>query len=86
VANLQIQMRSSDSPSDDGVDRRTFLKGAAGAATVATAGTAASAPATAQDSGSGDDSDLTSWFEGVSNDDGVVDQTGSSEVPVEVGA
>jgi halocyanin-like protein len=85
-------MSSSNFPSGDSVDRRTFLKGAAGAATAATATTAASAPATAQDSGSGSESgsgsgdDLAGWFENVSNYDGVVDQTGSSEVTIEVGA
>jgi len=85
-------MSSSNVPSGDGVDRRTFLKGAAGAATVAATATAASAPAAAQDSGSGSESgsesddDLAGWFGNVSNYDGVVDQTGESEVTVEVGA
>jgi halocyanin-like protein len=77
-------MSSSDSPSRNGVDRRTFLEGAAGAATAATALGAATTPAAAQDSNSG--ADLPGWFEDVGNFEGVVDETGKSEVTVEVGA
>ncbi|WP_115864888.1 halocyanin domain-containing protein [Halorussus litoreus] len=36
--------------------------------------------------GAGGDANLESWFEGVSNYDGVVDHTGESEVTVSVGA
>jgi halocyanin-like protein len=57
--------------------RRDLLKGAA-AATAAVAGP--SGTATASEAG------LDSWFEGVSNYDGVVDATGTSEVTIEVGA
>jgi halocyanin-like protein len=77
-------MSSSDSPSGTGVDRRTFLEGAAGAATAATALGAATTPAAAQDSNS--DADLPGWFEDVGNFEGVVDETGKSEVTVNVGA
>jgi plastocyanin len=73
-------MSADISNSDGAMDRRTFLRGAAGAGTLAVAG--ASAPAAARDSGG----DLDSWFEGVSNYDGVVDETGNAEVTVEVGA
>jgi len=60
-----------------------MLRGAAlGTAAVATS------PAVADLAGaqSAGDADLASWFEGVSNYDGVVDRTGESEVTVEVGA
>ncbi|NEU58176.1 halocyanin domain-containing protein [Halorussus sp. MSC15.2] len=72
-------MNSDTSRSNGAVDRRTFLKGAAGVAGVTAAGVGASAPAAAQSSFDG-------WFENVSNYDGVVDETGKSEVTVEVGA
>ncbi|MFC4451654.1 halocyanin domain-containing protein [Halorussus aquaticus] len=61
------------------MDRRTFLKGAAGVAGVTAAGIGASAPVAAQ-------STFDGWLDGVSNYDGVVDETGKSEVTVEVGA
>ncbi|WP_135854194.1 halocyanin domain-containing protein [Halorussus salinus] len=73
-------MTNSDiSRSGGALDRRTFLKGAAGLAGVAAVGAGASAPAAAQSAFGG-------WFENVSNYDGVVDKTGNSEVTVEVGA
>ena len=73
-------MTNSDiSRSGGALDRRTFLKGAAGVAGVAAAPAAASAPAAAQ-------SGFGGWFENVSNYDGVVDKTGNSEVTIEVGA
>jgi len=60
--------------------RRDFLKGAA-TATAATVGAgAATGGATAQSDG------LSSWFEDVGNYDGVVDETGSDEVTISVGA
>ena len=57
--------------------RRGLLRGGA-AATAAAAGLSGTATAS--------EGSLDSWFEGVSNYDGVVDETGSSEVTVEVGA
>jgi len=75
-------MSAAVSDPDGAMDRRTFLRGVAGAGTLAVAGAGASAPAAAQDSGG----DLDSWFEDVSNYDGVVDETGSAEVTVGVGA
>jgi halocyanin-like protein len=75
-------MTNTDGTTADGEEtrptatRRTILKAGA-AATAATAGVAGSASA---------QSGLDSWLEGVSNYDGVVDKTGSSEVTVEVGA
>nr|WP_135806615.1 halocyanin domain-containing protein [Halorussus marinus] len=61
--------------------RRDFLKGAA-TATAATVGAGAAAGgATAQS-----DADLSAWFEDVGNYDGVVDETGSDEVTISVGA
>lgn len=78
---------SHDTDATSGIGRRTFLKGTTGAAMVTTLGAAASASAAAQDSGSESGSgDLSGWFDGVSNYDGVVDETGKSEVTVEVGA
>ncbi|WP_435181632.1 halocyanin domain-containing protein [Halorussus sp. AFM4] len=71
---------NSDTPRSGGaLDRRTFLKGAAGVAGAAAVGAGASVPAAAQ-------SPFGGWFDGVSNYDGVVDETGKSEVTVEVGA
>ena len=57
--------------------RRDLLRGGA-AATAAAAGL--SGTATASEGG------LDSWFEGVSNYDGVVNETGNPEITVEVGA
>jgi len=57
--------------------RRDLLRGGA-AATAAAAGLSGTATAS--------EGSLDSWFEGVSNYDGVVDETGNSEVTVEVGA
>ncbi len=59
--------------------RRAIQVGAAATATAAATGFAG--PAAAQSGG-----DLSSWFEGVSNYDGIVDKTGQSEVTVAVGA
>ncbi|WP_420028559.1 halocyanin domain-containing protein [Halorussus lipolyticus] len=64
---------------DRAATRRDVLK-AGGTATAAVAGLSGSA--TASEGGS----DLSSWFEGVSNYDGVADKTGESEVTIEVGA
>ncbi|MCD2199726.1 halocyanin domain-containing protein [Halobacterium sp. KA-4] len=61
------------------VTRRSVLKTTAAAGAAAATGAAFSGSALAQDA------DLQSWFEGVSNYDGVVDKTGQSEVTVEVG-
>jgi halocyanin-like protein len=73
-------MTDSDiSRSGGALDRRTFLKGAAGVAGIAAAPATASRPAAAQSAFGG-------WFENVSNYDGVVDKTGNSEVTIEVGA
>ncbi|NHN61491.1 MULTISPECIES: halocyanin domain-containing protein [Halorussus] len=72
-------MNSDTSRSGGALDRRTFLKGAAGVAGAAAVGAGAATPAAAQSAFGG-------WFEGVSNYDGVVDETGESEVTVEVGA
>jgi halocyanin-like protein len=75
----------SDTATTTGMGRRTFLKASAGLAGATAAGATASAPAVAQDSGSGQ-SPFDGWFDNVSNYDGVVDMTGNSEVTVEVGA
>ncbi|WP_198662063.1 halocyanin domain-containing protein [Halorussus litoreus] len=77
-----MRAESSESRSlERAVSRRTMLRGAAlGTAAVATA-PAVGDLAAAQSGG-----DLGSWFEGVSNYDGVVDRTGESEVTVKVGA
>ena len=72
-------MNSDSSRSGSAVDRRTFLKGAAGVAGVAAVGAGASAPAAAQ-------SGFGGWFENVSNYEGVVDLTGRSRVTIAVGA
>ncbi|WP_436930066.1 halocyanin domain-containing protein [Halosimplex halobium] len=66
---------------DDGIDegRRTVMKTLAIGATVGGLGAAGARPAAAQST------DLTDWFSNVSNADGVVDETGESEVTVEVG-
>ncbi|NHN61511.1 halocyanin domain-containing protein [Halorussus sp. JP-T4] len=63
-----------------GYTRRQAIKAGA-AATAAAGATGLAGPAAAQSGG-----DLSSWFEGVSNYDGIVDETGQSEVTVEVGA
>ena len=62
---------------DADVTRRRLLQGAAGL-TVA----AAARPAVAQSDGP----DFGGWFDNVGNYDGVVDETGSDEVTVSVGA
>ena len=72
-------MTSRTFSTDGGIERRTFLKGAASVAGVALAGTGATASVAAQ-------STFDGWFDDVSNYDGVVDRTGESEVTVEVGA
>ncbi|WP_459193432.1 halocyanin domain-containing protein [Halosimplex sp. J119] len=66
---------------DDGIDegRRTVMKTLAIGATAGGLATAGSAPATAQST------DLSEWFSNTGNVDGVVDETGKSEVTVEVG-
>ncbi len=69
-------MTPNDTPT---VTRRSVLKTTAAAGAAAATGAAFSGSALAQDA------DLQSWFEGVSNYDGVVDKTGQSEVTVEVG-
>jgi len=61
--------------------RRNFLRGAV-TATAATAAAGAAADRAAAQS----DGDLSSWFEDVDNYDGVVDETGSDEVTIAVGA
>ena len=71
-------MNSDTSRSGGALNRRTFLKGAAGVAGAAVVGAGATAPAAAQSAFGG-------WFDGASNYDGVVDETGKSEVTVEVG-
>lgn len=63
---------------DGGTSRRTFIRGV-GAATVGATALSKSQPVTAQ-------SDFEAWFENVSNYNGVVDETGTSEVTVMVGA
>ncbi|RDI70076.1 halocyanin domain-containing protein [Halopelagius longus] len=67
------------SDSNASVTRRTVLRGVAGSA-VAGAALGAAGPVSAQSSG------LDSWFSNTSNYDGVVDETGNSEVTVTVGA
>ena len=72
-------MTTTDTPG--GIDRRTFLRATGGAAVASaaigtTTGSATAAP--------GDD--LSSWFEGVSNYDGVADRRGNDRVYVRVGA
>ncbi|WP_436925268.1 halocyanin domain-containing protein [Halosimplex amylolyticum] len=66
---------------DDGIDegRRNVMKTLAIGATAGGLATVGSAPAAAQST------DLSDWFSNVSNVDGVVDETGKSEVTVEVG-
>ena len=79
----------------DTLDRRTVLQTmAVGAASVALAGCSSSNGSggdTTTDDRSTDDSgggarNFGGWFDDVSNYDGVVDETGSSEVTVDVGA
>jgi len=62
------------------VSRRTVLKASAAAGAAAVGTTALSGGAVAQDGSLGE------WLSGVGNFDGVVDETGQSEVTVEVGA
>nr|WP_232701774.1 halocyanin domain-containing protein [Halobacterium wangiae] len=62
------------------VDRRTVLRATAAAGAVAVGGNALPGTASAQED------DFEAWFDNVDNYDGVVDETGSSEVTVEVGA
>ncbi|MGB9965327.1 halocyanin domain-containing protein [Halobacterium sp. CBA1126] len=69
-------MTTHDTPT---VTRRNVLKTTAAAGAAAATGAAFTGAAAAQDGG------LESWFEGVGNYDGVVDETGKSEVTVEVG-
>ncbi|WP_115863448.1 halocyanin domain-containing protein [Halorussus litoreus] len=76
--------------------RRTALKAMAVGASVALAGCSSGGgdgdgndggDGDGSDDGSGDGStDFGGWFENVGNFDGVVDETGSDEVTVEVGA
>jgi halocyanin-like protein len=70
-------MTHSDTPT---VTRRSVLKSTAAAGAAAATGAAFTGSAFAQQA------DLSSWFENTSNYDGVVDETGKSEVTVEVGA
>ncbi len=75
------------SAADDGgrggptVSRRGALRAIGGGVAAGAALGAAPATAGAQSDGP----DLASWFEGVSNYDGVVDETGSGSVTLEVG-
>lgn len=62
------------------MSRRSVLRTALAGGVAAAAGGAATAPAAAQSSGG-----LEEWFSNVDNYDGVVDETGSSSVTVEVG-
>jgi len=62
------------------VSRRNVLRTALAGGVAAAAGGAAAAPAAAQSSGG-----LEEWFSNVDNYDGVVDETGSDSVTVEVG-
>ncbi|WP_425601419.1 halocyanin domain-containing protein [Halobaculum magnesiiphilum] len=62
------------------MSRRNVLRTALAGGVAAAAGGAATAPAAAQSSGG-----LEEWFSNVDNYDGVVDETGSSSVTVEVG-
>lgn len=72
----------SASSSINEIDRRTALKLAAGATTAGAAARFAR-PVNAQSNGGGD---LETWFNDVDNYDGVVDETGSESVEIEVGA
>ena len=70
------------------VSRRAFMRTAAGATTAAAAtGTVAAQESTESggEGGGGGPPDYGSWFNGVSNFDETVDETGNSEVTVEVG-
>ena len=74
------------SAADDGrengaLSRRAALRAVGGAAVAGAALGTVPEAAQAQSGGT----DLGSWFEGVSNYDGVVDETGSDSVTVEVG-
>ncbi|WP_336037977.1 halocyanin domain-containing protein [Halobacterium yunchengense] len=70
-------MTHTDTPT---ATRRSVLETTAAVGAAAATGAAFTGAAAAQDA------DLSSWFENTSNFDGVVDQTGESEVTVEVGA
>ncbi|MBB6646823.1 halocyanin domain-containing protein [Halobellus ruber] len=76
-----------EEPTDDGrgdgpaVSRRGALRAIGGGVAAGAALSGASTTVRAQSDGP----DLASWFESVSNYDGVVDETGSSSVTVEVG-
>ncbi len=61
------------------LSRRDAMRGLAAMTATTAAGTGLAGSATAN-------SGLESWFEGVSNYDGIVDETGKSEVTIEVGA
>ncbi|MXR40332.1 halocyanin domain-containing protein [Halobaculum sp. WSA2] len=67
-------------PGTSSVSRRTVLRTTLAGGVAAAAGGAAATPAAAQSSGG-----LEEWFSGVSNYDGVVDETGSGSVSVQVG-
>jgi halocyanin-like protein len=65
--------------SESAVSRRSLLRAGAGSGAAAAGAGAFATGAAAQDAG------LDEWLGGVSNYDGVVDETGSDEVTVEVG-
>lgn len=67
---------------DSDVSRRAVLRGAAGAATGGLAANAV-APVTAQ---AADEPDYGGWFDGTSNYDGTVDETGQETVTIAVGS
>ena len=69
----------SSETTNRGLTRRNLMKAGA-AATATAAGTAGFAGSASAASG------LDAWFENTSNYDGVVDETGESEVTIEVGA
>lgn len=74
--------------------RRTYLQRTLGALTVGSLLAGCSANGSSDDGGDGDGSgnggddgpDFDGWFSNTSNFDGVVDETGASEVTVDVGA
>jgi halocyanin-like protein len=65
--------------SDSAVTRRSLLRASAGTGAAAVGASAFAGGAAAQDAG------VDEWLSDVSNYDGVVDETGSDEVTVEVG-
>lgn len=71
--------KNARTKSVDSIDRRQFLRASGGAMAAVGVTGVASQTALAQ-SGSLDD-----WFDGVENYEGVIDQTGQSEVRVQVG-